>query len=134
MIPKKSSVLYKELAEEINIPIELVEDLIQTYYKTLRTELSNLSQPRINVDGLGQFVARQALIKKSIDRYKKVLDSHDTSTFRAYYNKKMLEEKVQKLESLEIKIKAQNQKKQDFINKKNEGSTKSNLGEQDQDH
>jgi 4-alpha-glucanotransferase len=134
MIPKKSSVLYKELAEEINIPIELVEDLIQTYYKTLRTELSNLSQPRINVDGLGQFVARQALIKKSIDRYKKVLDSHDTSTFRAYYNKKMLEEKVQKLESLDIKIKAQNQKKQDFINKKNEGSTKSNLGEQDQDH
>jgi 4-alpha-glucanotransferase len=134
MIPKKSSVLYKELAEEINIPIELVEDLIQTYYKTLRTELSNLSQPRINVDGLGQFVARQALIKKSIDRYKKVLDSHDTSTFRAYYNKKMLEEKVQKLESLDIKIKAQNQKKQDFINKKNESSTKSNLGEQDQDH
>ena len=134
MIPKKSSVLYKELAEEINIPIELVEDLIQTYYKTLRTELSNLSQPRINIDGLGQFVARQALIKKSIDRYKKVLDSHDTSTFRAYYNKKMLEEKVQKLESLEIKIKAQNQKKQDFINKKNESSTKSNLGEQDQDH
>ena len=131
MIPKKSSVLYKELAEEINIPIELVEDLIQTYYKTLRTELSNLSQPRINVDGLGQFVARQALIKKSIDRYKKVLDSHDTSTFRAYYNKKMLEEKVQKLESLDIKIKAQNQKKQDFINKKNESSTKSNLGEQD---
>ena len=134
MIPKKSSVLYKELAEEINIPIELVDDLIQTYYKTLRTELSNLSQPRINVDGLGQFVARQALIKKSIDRYKKVLDSHDTSTFRAYYNKKMLEEKLQKLESLEIKIKAQNQKKQDFINKKNESSTKSNLGEQDQDH
>jgi 4-alpha-glucanotransferase len=134
MIPKKSSVLYKELAEEINIPIELVEDLIQTYYKTLRTELSNLSQPRINVDGLGQFVARQALIKKSIDRYKKILDSHDTSTFRAYYNKKMLEEKVQKLESLEVKIKAQNQKKQDFINKKNESSTKSNLGEQDQDH
>ena len=131
MIPKKSSVLYKELAEEINIPIELVEDLIQTYYKTLRTELSNLSQPRINVDGLGQFVARQALIKKSIDRYKKVLDSHDTSTFRAYYNKKMLEEKVQKLESLDIKIKAQNQKKQDLINKKNESSTKSNLGEQD---
>jgi 4-alpha-glucanotransferase len=129
MIPKKSSALYKELAEDINVPIELVEDLIQTYYKTLRTELTNLSQPRINVDGLGQFVARQALIKKSIDRYKKVLHSHDTSTFKAYYNKKMLEEKVEKLEALEIKIKAQNQKKQEFINKKNESSTKSNLGE-----
>lgn len=133
MIPKKSSALYKDLAEEINVPIELVEDLIQTYYKTLRTELTNLTQPRINVDGLGQFVARQALIKKSIERYKKVLDSHDTSTFRAYYNKKMLEEKVEKLEALEIKIKAQNQKKQDFINKKNESSIKSNLGEQDAD-
>lgn len=133
MIPKKSSILYKELAEEINVPLELVEDLIQTYYKTLRNELTNLTQPRINVDGLGQFVARQALISKSIERYKNVLDSHDTSTFRAYYNKKMLEEKVEKLEALDIKIKAQNQKKQNFINKKNESSTQSNLGKQDTD-
>ena len=129
MIPKKSNILYKELAEEINTPLELVEDLIQTYYKVLRTELTNLTEPRINVDGLGQFVARPVLISKSITRYKNLLDSHDTSTFKAYYNKKMLEEKVEKLEALEKKIKLQNQKKQDFINKKNENSTKSNLGE-----
>jgi predicted DNA-binding protein len=131
MIPKKSSAIYKELVEEINVPIELVEDLIQAYYKSLRNELTNLTEPRVNVEGLGQFVARPALVKKSIIRYKKVLDSHDTSTFKAYYNKKMLEDKLEKLENLDLKIEVQDLKKQEFIKKKNESSTESNLGEQE---
>lgn len=129
MIPKKSSAIYKELVEEIDVPLELVEDLVQAYYKTVRNELTNLTEPRINVEGLGQFVARPALVKKSIVRYTKMLDHHDTSTFKAYYNKKMLEEKLDKLKSLDAKLDVQDLKKQEFIKKKNESSTESNLGE-----
>jgi nucleoid DNA-binding protein len=114
MIPKKSNTLYKELAEEMNIPAELVEDLIQSFYKSLRDNITKLSHPRINVEGLGQFVARPGLVKKSIDRYKKALESHDTSTFKAYYNKKMLEEKVEYLENLNLKIEELELKKQKF--------------------
>lgn len=73
MIPKKSNELYKELAEEMSISVELVEDLIQDYYKNLRNKLTNLTNPRINVEGLGQFVARPGLVIKSIERYKKAL-------------------------------------------------------------
>lgn len=134
MIPKKSNVIYKELAEEMSIPVELVEDLIQEYYKNLRNELTNLTNPRINVEGLGQFVARSGLVKKSIERYKKALDSHDTSTFRAYYNKKMLEEKVECLENLDKKIEEQEIKKQKFKQDKNEDKFKRNLEEPEADH
>ena len=115
MIPKKSSAIYKELVEEIDVPLELVEDLVQAYYKTVRNELTNLTEPRINVEGLGQFVARPALVKKSITRYTNMLDHHDTSTFKAYYNKKMLEEKLDKLKSLDAKLDVQDLKKQEFI-------------------
>lgn len=134
MIPKKSNVIYKELAEEMSIPVELVEDLIQEYYKNLRNELTNLTNPRINVEGLGQFVARSGLVKKSIERYKKALDSHDTSTFRAYYNKKMLEEKVECLENLDKKIEEQEVKKQKFKQDKNEDQFKRNLEKPETDH
>jgi 4-alpha-glucanotransferase len=134
MIPKKSNTLYKELAEEIDVPIELVEDLIQAYYKNLRNELTNLTNPRINVEGLGQFVARPGLVKKSIERYKKALNSHDTSTFRAYYNKKMLEEKVECLESLDKKIEEQEIKKQKFKQDKNEDKFKGDMEEPETDH
>jgi 4-alpha-glucanotransferase len=129
MTPKKSSTLYKELAEELNVPTDLVEDLIQVYYKNLRTELTGLTNPRINVEGLGQFVARPALVKKSIQRFKKILESHDTSTFRAYYNKKMLEDKVELLENLDKKLDEEKIKKETFKKTKNESCTKSNLGE-----
>lgn len=133
MIPKKSSQLYKELAEDINVPVELVEDLIQSYYKNIRDNLTNLTYPRINVEGLGQFVARPGLVKKSIQRYKKALDSHDTSTFRAYYNKKMLEDKVECLENLDKKLDESELKKQEFKKQKDENQLKGNLEEPETD-
>lgn len=133
MIPKKSSQLYKELAEEINVPAELVEDLMQSFYKSLRHELTNLSYPRINVEGLGQFVARPGLVRKSIQRYKKALDSHDTSTFKAYYNKKMLEDKVECLEKLSLKLDEMEFKKQQFKETKYENQSEGNLEEPETD-
>jgi hypothetical protein len=120
MIPKKSTQLFKELAEEQNVPLELIQDLIEEYYKNVRSNLTSLSHPRINVEGLGQFVARPGLIKKSIQRYKKALSDHDTSTFKAYYNKKMLEEKVESLEKIDKKLDETELKKEQFKKTKNE--------------
>lgn len=133
MIPKKSNQLYKELAEDLNMPVELIEDLMQSYYKEVRNNLTNLSHPRINVEGLGQFVARPGLVKKSIQRYKKALDSHDTSTFSAYYNKKMLEDKVECLENLDKKLDEFENKKQEFKKQKNENQLKGDLEEPETD-
>ena len=36
MIPKKANSLYKEITEEFNVSENLVESLIEDYYKTLR--------------------------------------------------------------------------------------------------
>lgn len=118
MNPKKSSQLYREVSEELDVPMSIVEDLIQDYYKEIRSNLTGLTHPRINVDGLGQFVARPGLVRKSIPRYKGILSSHDTSTFSAYYNKKMLEEKVECLEKLEKKLDEADNRKQEFKNGK----------------
>jgi 4-alpha-glucanotransferase len=134
MIPKKSNELYKELAEEQNVPVELVEDLMQVFYKSIRDNLTGLTYPRLNVEGLGQFVARPSLVKKSIERYKKGLTSHDTSTFKAYYNKKMLEEKVECLEKLDQKIAEADLKKQHFKREKNEEYIETNLGQPETDN
>lgn len=111
MIPKKSNELYKEVAEDLEISADLVEDLVQLYYKEIRKNLTGLKYPRINVDGLGQFVAKTAKIRKAIPEIKTRLESHDTSTFNAYFHKKMLEEKIECLENLNELIKEEEQKK-----------------------
>lgn len=131
MNPKKSSTLYKEVSEELNVSESLVGDIIEFYYKDLRTQLSNLKYPRINVEGLGQFVVKEKLAEVYISKLSKMLPTHDVSTFRAYHNKKAMEEKLQLLNDVAIKIQEERIRKEEFIkNKNNESSTQSNLGEQ----
>jgi 4-alpha-glucanotransferase len=128
MIPKKSNKLYKDISEELDISNILVEELIEFYYNEVRQLLSNLVFPRINVEGLGQFVARPKLVRNAIPRYTKILQSHDTSTFAAYYNKKSLETKLNLLILLEQKITEQELKKTNFKKTKYESITKNTLG------
>lgn len=128
MIPKKSNKLYKDISEELDISNILVEELVEFYYNEVRQLLSNLVFPRINVEGLGQFVARPKLVRNAIPRYTKILQSHDTSTFAAYYNKKSLETKLELLILLEQKITEQELKKTNFKKTKYENSTENTLG------
>ena len=124
MNPKKATKLYKSFAEENNYEESLVETVIEFYYKNIRNILSNLSYPRINIDGLGHIYAKQTIVNKTIDKLHKVLDDHDTSTFSAYHNKKAMEIKLDNLLKLQQKIIEQNEKKNNFLkNKKDEKRT-----------
>jgi fructose-specific phosphotransferase system component IIB len=129
MIPKKSSSLYKEVAEGLDQNETLIQDIVEFYYGELRKTLSNLTYPRINVEGLGHFVAKSGLVRKSIPKYTNILKNHDTSTYGAYFNKKMLETKLDLLIQLEQKILLEDTRKDEFKKTKNESSSKNNLGE-----
>lgn len=133
MIPKKSSLLYKELSEEMDLPQDLIQNFIEFYYKEIRSSLTGLKYPRINVDGLGQFVVRSHAVRKAIPRLKKMLETHDTTTFNAYFNKKMLEEKVQSLENIEKQIVSLEEKKE-AIKKQKDEYTKKNMGGEKEDN
>lgn len=120
MIPKKANELYKTVAEDLNIEESLVEDLVDFMYKNLRKNLSNLSHPRINLDGLGHFAVKTKAVNKSIERITTSLLNHDTYTFSAYFNKKTLENKLASLIKLEAEITQQQLKKDKFKKKKDE--------------
>lgn len=129
MIPKKASKLYKQVSEDLDVEQILVENFIDFYYKRIRECLTNLAHPRINVDGLGQFIVKASNVKKAIPRFKKSLENHDTSTFGAYFNKKRIELKLDLLIVLEQKILLEEQRRETFKKEKNEKYTKTNLGE-----
>ena len=120
MMPKKARQLYQEISEENDLSKDLVENLVDFYYKNVRTLLSELYHPRINITGLGLFTARESAIKKAIPRFENYLKNHDTSTYSAYYNKKMLEEKVEFLQCMSEQIDSEKKRKEEFKNVKNE--------------
>ena len=130
MIPKKANSLYKEITEEFDVSEDLVESLVEDYYKTLRKKMSSLSDLTINVDGLGHFVVKIQKVKRAIPHYEKVLNNHDTSTFGAYHNKKSVEEKLELLNKINEKIDKELTKKQTF---KDEKYSQNNLAEPEAD-
>jgi nucleoid DNA-binding protein len=130
MIPKKANKLYTEITKEFDVSEDLVENLVELYYKTLRKNLSSLSELRINVDGLGHFVVKIQKVKRAIPHYEKVLNNHDTSTFGAYHNKKSVEEKLELLNKINEKIDKELTKKQTF---KDEKYSQTNLAKQETD-
>jgi len=128
MNPRKSSKLYKSVSEDLNISETLVENLIEHYYKEVRTCMSQLNYARLNVTGLGHFFAKHKKIQKDILGISAILKTHDVSTFSAYFNKKNYEETLDKLILLDEHLTEQKELR---IKYKNESSTESNLGEQD---
>lgn len=118
MNPKKVKKIYDIVSEDLNIKKDLVEDLVEFYYKDVRKLLTNLEYPRINVDGLGQFVAKPKAVEGSIDKITKSLDNHDTSTFKAYHNKKAMENKLELLLKLSSKLEQVNTRKEEFLKTK----------------
>lgn len=130
MNPKKVKTLYNIVSDDLNIKSDLTEDLIEFYYKEVRTLLTELKYPRINIDSLGQFVVKPVMVDKTISRLDKVIDGHDTSTFKAYHNLKAMEIKLELLNQLNIKIKEETNKKLEFFkNKNNEKSTEGDMGQ-----
>ena len=120
MNPKKANKLYIQVAEDLNITEDLVEVITEFYYKEVKNLMTNLLEPRINVEGLGHFTTRAIVITKSIDKISKVLENHDISTFKAYHNKKAMEIKLNALSKLKIKIDKEIDRKSEFnkLNKK----------------
>jgi hypothetical protein len=129
MIPKKANKLYKQLSEDLNIEEGLIDTFIGFYYRTIREHMTDLKHPRINVDGLGHFNAMHSVVKNGIKRCTKSLNNHDTSTFKAYHNKKNLEVKLEQLTKINELITKEQERKDNFKKTKNESSTKNNLGE-----
>jgi|32_taG_2_1085360.scaffolds.fasta_scaffold02290_9 nucleoid DNA-binding protein len=122
MIPKKYNTIVKTISENLDIDELEVYDIVNFFYKELRTNLSDLSDLKINVPGLGYFLIRKNKVDESITKCKRKLNVVDTSSFSGYHYKKTTEEKLEKLEAIKIKIDKFLEEKENWKNAKNTGS------------
>ena len=127
MNPQKYTDAFKEVSKNLGISKSLVELITRSYYKNVKMLLSDLHHPRINLTGLGVFNAKPGVVKAAIPRFEKYLEDHDTSTFAAYYNKRMIEEKIELLKNIHIQIEKEKLRKEKFINKKKNAKSKKNM-------
>lgn len=129
MIPKKSNILHKDIAEENDLSENLVDALIGFYYKEVRKELSGLTHTRINIDGLGQFVVKARTVDALILKCERIIAKTDNYKFSSYFNKKRLEGKLEELRAIKVKLDEDKEKKQTFLKDKHDRKASNNLEE-----
>ena len=66
MKPKSHKFFFEEVAKEIGVHKDVVDDLITFYYNKVRKNLSDLTDTHINVAGLGTFILRKKRLEKNI--------------------------------------------------------------------
>jgi nucleoid DNA-binding protein len=114
MIPKKPQEIIKQVAEELDLPQNMVDVIISHYYKEFRKNLSSLENIRLNLPGLGHFLIRANVVKKLTSKYNSQMEKYSTDTFTNYHNKKSAEIKLERLAKATLKIDEFRKQKKEF--------------------
>jgi len=105
MVPKKSNVIIKMVAEENDISEKKVDLIVTSFYKEVRKNLSEITDLKVNLPGLGDFQLRFTMVKESTKNIEKLLEIIDpTESIQRYHQKKNLEKKYALLQSIQLKI------------------------------
>lgn len=100
MNPKKPKDFKEGIAEEVGVHQKVVDDFVKFYYSKVRSALSNLEYPRINVEGLGTFVIRKRKLDAQINRHKSILGNIVNTTYNGYEKSVAVKRKIELLENM----------------------------------
>ncbi len=103
MIPQKYKEFKNDIAEDLGVHENLVDDFIAFYYRKIRTSLSCLDYPKIFVEGLGTFTIRKKKAEEKIKKYKDILGNIQKQTYVGFAKSVEIEETINNLENV-VKI------------------------------
>ena len=114
MNPKSYKDFYEEVAKEAEVHKDLASEFINFFYGKVRSNLSSLSNPKINIPGLGTFKIRTNKLKKAIKRNKDILGNLEKMTYTGYEKHVPVKNKLKEMESILDKIKDSVKEKKQF--------------------
>lgn len=130
MNPIKRKHLVELTAEDLNLPVEVVDDIVSHYYYTLQRKLSTADHPYIAVPRLGTFVVKKKSLVDMITKHQNFVnkiekDEHITVHTYELILKKRAE--IQQLTDLQdIMLKEQQRKEEVKLKKQTYKDGKSN--------
>lgn len=104
MNPKKPNNLYSKVADELNIPESIVNDVVSFYWSQVRRCMENLEEPYIDIENLGMFYIKpKSLEMETIknETYVKQTNPNNIKKFE-FYN--TAQNKLKKFAALKEKI------------------------------
>ena len=100
MIPRKVKTLYPEIAAELELPEELVTDVIEFYWKEIKKELDGLTHIAITIESFGTFEARKRQVEYLIKKYKSIIKHMKPTTYSKHALMNIAVDKLERLETM----------------------------------
>jgi nucleoid DNA-binding protein len=114
--PKNHKAFFDEVAKEIGIHKDVVDDFITFYYAKVRKNLSNLTDTHVSVAGLGTFTLRKKKLEKAIKRNKDILGNLEKMTYKGYEKYIPVKEKLKQMEKALTELNNKIKTKKNFKN------------------
>jgi len=110
-------------AEKIDLPEEVIDDLMSDFYKEFHTQASSMNHSRLNVIGLGQFYIVKKRLFGKINKVKKTLsfmESKESTSIAKYETRLNKKEEIEKMEKMHAFIVQEQTDKREFKKKHRE--------------
>jgi len=114
--PRSHKSFFEEVAKEIGVHKDVVDDLVTFYYGKIRKSLSELKDSHINVANLGTFILRKSKLEKAIKRQKDILGNLEKMTYKGYDKYVPVKEKIKSLEKALTLVNEKLKNKKSFKN------------------
>ena len=138
MRPVKRKELIAKTAQQMELPAELVEDIVSFFYSVLHKRLSSGDHHAIQVPNLGRFVMKPKSLQKKIEHTEnKIPFLEKIDTMRAYEVRLERIQDLEKFKKLQEQMQSEKDRKQGVAelrkSKTYEKYTDSDLEEQGED-
>jgi hypothetical protein len=74
MNPLKRSKISEQTANQLGLPVDLVDDVASFYYKYIQKKLTNLDYININVPNLGIFCLKKNSVSRKLTKYELAIE------------------------------------------------------------
>lgn len=130
MLPIKAKTFIPKVSEELDMPEEHVQVVIDSYYNLLRGALTTLKDNRVHVPNLGTFFAKHWLFDKYIAKYERTASRYRETPQKTYAIREEYKHRIELINNLKAMSDEELQRKE-FVNlhKKTYEQTKENLEE-----
>ena len=116
MKPKNHKYFFTDVAKEIDVHKDVVDDIITFYYSRVRKCLSNLNDTHINIAGLGTFILRKKRLEKNIKKNKDIIGNLEKMTYKGYDKYVPVKNKLKQMENALDMLNKKIKQKKDFKN------------------
>lgn len=114
MRPRKAKEFIPNVSTELGLSEDLVEDVIDYYWREVRKSLSSLSHSRIHLTNLGDFVVKHWKLEEKLEGLQKWEENKKAKGLQEITVRFKVAENLYNLRNLKKIIQEENQRK-DFI-------------------